>query len=355
MKDFVTCVKPQLAEDSGVTLDGRRNLTTSTQGPTFLYMRSFSRAILSFFGPRSRLVDPTTMLLDPHCNMNTDNFLYTYISWASTPPSESKKYKFTSNNILQEFNIVCVMHNTLPATPEHDFLVIDTKDKVGNHRFFLLDRTVIGEGQDTDPTTDTLSPTQTADFLINSVDESPETPATDRILGQSYVISPTWSGQNLQYFHPNGMSLFQFVVLAEVVHNLHPTCSSSLLGKQCFFFYVDLVYTAAKHHFGSYPIHSNVDKTQDLVYVYDSHLSNKFVRYKGFKISKVTQEQVSEVITAFLNVHSEEVSSVFIYLCSLIHISTYFTGRAQVRSASGSEDIESSEGRSHGTGLDDLQ
>jgi hypothetical protein len=312
--------------------------------------------------PAEMVVDPTRILFHPRSIMNTDNFLYTYTNWASTPPILSKNYKFTSKDILHEFSILCLIHVKRPVAPEHEYLVIDTIDKSGNHQFFGLERMGSDEGHDAGPqdipedrsrnpgrklkdscsascmdplaaleqsshltsadclqiSTDniTVSSVHSAALLLKSIDKSPGTPAIDRIFGQSYVVSPTRSGQNVQYFQPNGMSLFQFAVLAEVVHNQHPTYS--LLGAQCFF-YAGLVYTAAKKIFGICPNLSTVG----VAYVTDSHLPDRYGRYKGVKVTEVNSEDVSAAVTAYRIEYEDEVALVII-LYYIIFIHAYF-------------------------------
>ena len=83
----------------------------------------------------------------------------------------------------------------------------------------------------------------------------------DRFLGQNYVPSAQWPGKNVRYFKPDHLTLFELVLIANVVHRMYPT--SSVLGEQCHF-YVRLVYTALEKYFCT-SASKSTDESKDTV------------------------------------------------------------------------------------------
>lgn len=296
--------------------------------------------------PKMPTVDPTKILLDPSRSFDTDSFLLTYTTWASQPSVETD-FKCRQENILNEFDVELIMHNKVPSGTEHEFLIIDTKDQQGVHRIFLLERT-LGESRvepaapestnlaeklmnaatsayalSKDPSTSplrameegsssqrlsskdhiTLSATQIANIISDSVDKGPHINAKDRFLGGKHLTLPRWGcSQNVQFFRPNRLSLFEFAVLANVVHEMHP--DYTYLGTQCYF-YAELVYAAAKDHFGVRHSEENLD---------DAHLRSKFGRYKGAKVNVVTRDEIDKTVVMYKKALADEQAQVFFYL-----------------------------------------
>ena len=173
---------------------------------------------------------------------------------------------------LYEFDVVCIMHNT-------DCLYLNVPQLV-----WVKDNLDNLEMQTPTPS-ESLSMVAPKPLIVCPIPSINHRTVRPQIvfLEENFIHSPRLCGQNVQYFKPNHLSLFELALLANVVHDLYPTYS--LLGRQCYF-YANLVYTAAKIHFGVCPCPSkNIDETQDMVYIIDSHwhLSNKFGRWKGLR------------------------------------------------------------------------
>jgi hypothetical protein len=67
-------------------------------------------------------------------DLTTDTFFLLYKTWAEKDTNPHK--------ILSQFEVLCVMHNKLPESPEHEFLIIETIDKQNKRKLFILERTI---------------------------------------------------------------------------------------------------------------------------------------------------------------------------------------------------------------------
>jgi hypothetical protein len=328
---------------------------------------------------RTMLIEPTSVLLDPNGILKTNNFLLIYSAWASQPP-----LGLQPADILNQFKVVCIMHNKIPKSPEHEYLIAETKDLEGVTRLFILERT-IGKGEVTDSpdpiiTTDpvsaklfqrfkefldalwaalagpapshlslmeegslppspsspspsfasglpdiidtaTLSATQSAECVSDSLDKGDHHPANDRFLGQNFVYDKRFAAQNVQYFLPNRLTLFELALLAHVVHQTHPTYSP--LGDQCYLF-AALVYQAAKKYFGTSPLLNNKD---EWVYEIDSHLPRdvKCGRWNGLMVNKVNPKDVSDVVHKYKKSYTQFIGEVILCSFELLSITTFYT------------------------------
>ena len=271
-----------------------------------IMMFSLTRLLLSFFKPRPRMnhnsLEPASRLFNPIGMTATDIFLYNFSSWASLTMGP---FNLDSDfeDILSQFEVQTIMHNKIPKSPEHEFLIIETLDRWGKTRLFILERTVIAVNR---PGRDIFEPMSDSDEVDNS-------PALDRILGEKFVYSAKWRGQNVQYFKPNRLTLFELVLLAYVVDMLYPEYSQ--LGNH---FYASLVYAAVEKHFGVHPSKNADDsETQEMVYIINSHLSNKFGRWKGDKslmVHRIEPQVVSDVINKYKEVYPQEITKVFLFI-----------------------------------------
>jgi hypothetical protein len=149
--------------------------------------------------------------------------------------------------------------------------------------------------------------------MTHVIDKSDDTPAVDRFLGQNYLRSPHYHGQIVAYFKPDKLTIFEVILLAHVVHEMHPTYT--LLGEQCYF-YTRIIYAATQQIFGVSPSKS-ANENEDLVYFIDSHLTTpvKYGRWKGILINIVDEDAVSKVKDAYAVTYSDQIAKVFfIYL-----------------------------------------
>ena len=78
------------------------------------------------------------MLLNPSSITHTDLFLYTLKSWGKEFCASNPNYI----EFLSQINVMVIMHNKMPQLPQHEFLVIETKDRLGRVTPVILERTV---------------------------------------------------------------------------------------------------------------------------------------------------------------------------------------------------------------------
>lgn len=335
------------------------------------------QAVLSFLRikPRSTMVDAEELLLNLATQKDTGDFLYIILTWASNSTNPQ--------GVLDRFDVVCIRHNKNPEPPEHEYLIIETQDRVQNGKVqhFILERTV-SSGQEVPPrvmeddrrekllgtlhqitkvatsaitsamgpsqlasmeegsnlnrlsTIDemTLASTQIADLVSDSVRNSNSAPATDRFSGEGCMKKQCYHGQNVQYFKPNRLTLFEFALLAHYVHEKNPYYS--LLYTQCYF-YAALVYAAAQSY-GGVLASENADKTQnDMVQMCGSHLTDKHGRCKGVKVLNIDADSpnVKKLIEDYKQELRKELDKVFLMKvlknCLLLPSQIYKTRRAE--------------------------
>ena len=103
-------------------------------------------------------------------------------------------------------------------------------------------------------------------------------------MGQNYLELKKYHGQIMQYFKPEHLTLFELAVLAHTLHELNPVYQ--ILYSQCNF-YPGLIFAAAKDYAGVLTSES-VDKDQKgLVSICGSHLSDRYGRYNGLKVTSI--------------------------------------------------------------------
>ena len=319
-------------------------------------MDYFTQAFLSLFKPRPRMTQAENFLLDPKRVMSTDIFLYIFTSWAS---SASDPFE-----IFNRFPVTCIMHNKLPSNPEHEFLIIETEDRLHNNRkqLFILERTMTDQTSlmETSPesskpfgkflemvspshdsqlslieeglvsSTSTVTPTsllitdkgslislQSADCISDSLDKLQHYPAQDQFLGAWFTTTQKFHGQNVRYFKPNNLSLFELALLANTIHIMFPRYS--LLEHQCYFF-ASLICATVETHFGIQPskLCNDPDSgNSQNDYVIDSHLPNNYGRWKGMKVQVVNPEDVAKVVRKFKTEHTSVISQVILFILTI--------------------------------------
>jgi hypothetical protein len=273
---------------------------------------------------------------------------------------------------LSQIEVTCLMHNKMPNSPEHEYLVVETRDRLGNIKCLILERTVrlpgdgdtdtdvasppgegliklmkkikkiasesLMSGSDPDPILAsmeegslphssfsslsaidraTIASTQSADLLSESIrvklDELHDSPAVDQFMGEKFVFSANWHGQNIRHLKPKKrLSLFQLVILADVVHMEFP--KYKLLREQCFFF-AALIYSTIEYHFGVNSSSSTIlsvveDPNHDLVHIENSRLSNRFGRYKGALLTEIQPQEVVDMATKYEKMFDLEIAKV---------------------------------------------
>ena len=328
----------------------------------------FADTFFSFFKSRPPMDEQATILLNKNSTTLTAMFLLGLRGWWS---------EFCHSNpdptlFLSQIRVTCIMHNKMPLSPEHEFLIIETQDREGTKTPLILERTVglQRETGETDRINDispdglnrlykkikriasdaltsgnklgsmeeetirrtltlmdrfTMSTTQSADLLSESlnlkIDEIHDSSAIDHFLGENFVFSSNWHGQNIRYFKPRKtLSLFQFAVLADVVSKSFP--KYTLLREQCYFF-AGLVYSAVEYEYGIGSSSSGLlNEDQDLVQIDDSRLSNRFGRYKGALVSDVDRQEVVDIVEKFRDAYASEIGKVNITIFQITSILT---------------------------------
>lgn len=295
-------------------------------------------------------LDAAPIIFDPNSLLTTNHMLFLFSCWASMLPDPSPPVE-----IFSQFKVTSISHNKILESPQHEFLVIETVDpseksyqfvlerrsserrtitpavEPGNYRTRLMDKlkklvntlTSILVPNDSSSTFNfdslsigdktSVSLVQSADLMTHVIDKSDDTPAVDRFLGQNYLRSPHYHGQIVAYFKPDKLTIFEVILLAHVVHEMHPTYT--LLGEQCYF-YTRIIYAATQQIFGVSPSKS-ANENEDLVYFIDSHLTTpvKYGRWKGILINIVDEDAVSKVKDAYAVTYSDQIAKVFfIYL-----------------------------------------
>ena len=150
----------------------------------------------------------------------------------------------------------------------------------------------------------TVSISETADSVSNVVSEKlhQERPqALDWFLGKSFTQMPKFTGHNLWHFKPKHLMMFKFVLLAYVVHRRYPYYSR--LKNNCIM-YATLIYDTAKRYGGN--ASPNTDPSE-------------LGCWKGFKVSRVNLQRITNIVTKFKRVLSRQLISVS--LCSCLNYS----------------------------------
>jgi hypothetical protein len=364
----------------------------------------FGSSFLSYFKSRPPMDNQAAIILNDNSASQTGMFLLALRGWG-TEFCQSN----TLTDFLSEIQVTCVMHNKMPNSPEHEFLIIETQDRVGKKKALILERTVglqretgdineifspgealilertVGLQRETRDINDIFSPgeglkslfrkikkiasetlasgtqlgsmeegsvrqtlsimdkvsmssIQSADLLSESlklIDDLHDSPAIDQFLGENYVFSANWHGQNIRHFKPkNPISLFQLAILADVVSKTYP--KYTVFKEQCYFF-SGLIYSALEYEFhieSSSSTKLNTDQDHmdqgpvdqgaavDLVVIDDSRLSNRFGHYKKHMVTKVVHEDVLDIVGKFRHAYGIEIGKVSFLIFQIISILT---------------------------------
>ena len=175
-----------------------------------------------------------------------------------------------------------------------------------------------------------LSLTETADLISDSLNISDNSPAFDRFLGQNHVNSPRWQGQKIQSMIIYNLTLFDFVILAHVIHELYPTYS--ILKEQCYF-YAGLVYSSVRAQWEVSDCPSGpTDQSQS-------------GQYQGMKVEWVEGQDVSNAISSYLAIRPQVLAKVILFRSIKIPLTAAFnTGHGTIDCLSGPEQLAKSEG-----------
>src|SRR6202789_2878044 len=112
------------------------------------------RSILSFFKMNrmeSSGLDPAIFVFDPNVTMRPSFFLYTLITWASAISKPE--------DVVSGITVKTITYTKKQETPEHEWLVIETVDRFGKIRKFIMDRVDSKNDPAPDATSNTTSNT----------------------------------------------------------------------------------------------------------------------------------------------------------------------------------------------------
>ena len=314
----------------------------------YIMVFSFSQAILSYFFnlTPSPTMSGEGLLLDPNIYHRTNMFLYLIRTWASG--SEDPQA------ITDRFDVVLITHFKKAQPTEHEYLLLKTKDREKDQTvYFVLERNA--SRQTTEPTVTTsdekwktmsatlerlastalgssqlasmeegssatnspkvsdeltLLSIQTADILLDSIRSEVDSDAIDQFKFLPSGPSLQYHGEEVQYFKPNRLSLFEFTVLADVVHDAYP--KYSILNSQCYF-YAGLVYRAAEKY-SKVALSEIADTSQmELVSMRGSHLSGKNGRRNGIMVTYINPESsvIYAIMARFKKALQENLAEVF--------------------------------------------
>ena len=262
----------------------------------------------------------------------------------------------TYMSILNRYKVVSISQMKHKVSPEHEFLTIETVDRSnGSIRKYILERTtsstgppVVDESEDC-PTfkaraiklanaikalllsspleppyecshaheidnlsmvdKSTISLTQTADFICDSLDKADSTPAFDVFSGENLLRRKNYaSSETLCVIKPRSLTLFKLVVLTHVVHTRYPFYS--LLREQCFFFSSVIFFTVEKL-FGVPPVEGR-SNLEGIV---------KAGRWKGVKVQLIDKEVITGIVDKFKEIHGRRLNTV----CNLLLSSFTYT------------------------------
>jgi hypothetical protein len=305
-------------------------------------------------------IEAKRLIYDNEGIMGVKQFLFNMMSWAMNTDDDFDK-------VLSDIEVVSIMHNKVPEAPEHEFLIVETVDREGTKKHFILERmmskiltignppTEVYRGTKLLPlvkdlvnsicsSDDELSNLESGTFgssvpdkaFLTSIEsvkvisehldkkEKLENVAIDRFLGEAKVFEKRWHGQIVQYFKPNDLTLFQLAIIADVINKLFPTYTS--LDKHCYFF-AALVYAIAKDVAKIRPS-VNADEGGDMRYTIDSHLADRFGRWKGLKVASVDPELVYQIVKVYKKEETKMISSVrFNFMIIIIVSDTFYRSR----------------------------
>ena len=312
-------------------------------------------SLLSFHPSRPAMIDPWLPLLSPALKEPVTSFvlLYTGAALRAADP--------VGNAGLNRHDVLSIILSKSVEPPQHEFLIIDTRDNLdGCDRSFVLERmaqrriasdpnTGNAEGPKSAPALpasssslclmeegsssktsyppmtfnssrpsviDVVSVTATdvAHIISDSLDKSVPPAANDRFLGGSWIkIPPYGNGDNANRLLPHDLKLFELAYIAHLVHELSPNYSP--LKDQCYWF-VSMVIGVVLNLHGTEqnsPYSTN-DPESDSMKTTDFHTTapQKSGRYMGFKITRDWDyEAIGKIVRKFKEEYPKEVNLCF--------------------------------------------
>jgi len=150
--------------------------------------------------------------------------------------------------------------------------------------------------------------------------------ALDRVQGGNLILSSRYGcGRNARQIKPKGMSLFNLIVLAQVVHNFAPHYST--LNRNCYW-YTNMIFDACLEIFqDDESTTPEDDKRKKKFELYDSTVSG---RWLGWKVSHTDRNELSVIVSDYKQAHHKAFNKVKIVFISKLE---FLTNSEQIVSA----------------------
>ena len=271
--------------------------------------------------------------------------------------------------VLDRLIIVWMWLNKDPNPPEHEFLVIETEDSQDKtRRLFIYDRSAdttkdsdnsnrpttsnygrlennerqerspflpsrsgsplasMEEGLSTYPPVslppsehsmvDTLSlgATKASKMVSDSLDKGvgSNMNTVDRILGESYIQRPRYGkGRNARQIKPHNLTMFDFAILAAVVHDFAPMYTQ--LDKNCYWS-ANIMMDSCIEIFGLDNSISPGDDNRKTKYArIDAHLEKISGHWKGWKVSHTKADDLAIIVQEYKKALPRKIAEVEIF------------------------------------------
>lgn len=309
------------------------------------------------------VMNPWDAIIDYNLYQQTSHFLFYFIQAASTTQAPE--------SLLDRLQVVWIWLNKHPDPPEHEYIIIETKDlQDGKTRLFVLDRVQKGPDSPEEPKpatskkdskrpdtgnyqrledvqksilpsssslssmeegtltstafyppvsfpapqnslgdTISLSATKVSLAVSESLDKGGDKMgACDRMLGESAITRRRYGiGRNARQIKPNNLTLFELAVLAEAVHDF--ASDYSYLERNCYWF-CNMVVDAIIEIFH---VDDSVDPKDGRICQYkpiDPYQSDISGRWRGWKISQTDPTELSKIVHDFKKAHTAAISEV---------------------------------------------
>ena len=254
---------------------------------------------------------------------------------------------------LSRIEVTALLFNKMPDLPQHEYLSFETRDHLDMRRVYVLDRNVsmrkpehsdrknifenlqkraaanfarllsdpsslasVKEGLSPGPSTTkdlsyvdifSLTSAKSADFISESFKD--KECADDKVKGEGFAFSTYYmKGSNMRYFKPKKkLSLFDFALLAKVVHDMFP--DYSFLSDNCYL-YAGVIYFVAQTISGGpscEPL-SEESKCHCLLNIANSGLTNQYGRYGDIQVGDIDPNHVAAVLKKFRELRDKELA-----------------------------------------------
>ena len=148
--------------------------------------------------------------------------------------------------------------------------------------------------------------------LSNSLNKGEKMDAFNQILGDAAILLPWYStGRSLCQIKPHNLTLFQLLLLANVVHEISPQYSN--VEKNCYW-YANVIVDAVISMFG---VHNDDPKADDDPASYDATRKRRFKpdpnisgRWHGWKVNHTKEGELVTIYSEFKTEYRDNLSKV---------------------------------------------